>query len=148
MAVKVYSVNTRIPIKIGDVTFKLSPFSQAQKIEMAEFANFEGGQYLQNASRMTFRAIKFSVKDVEGLEDALTGEKYKLEFDDTGCLTDACVNDILSIEIADKLMVACMAMLKGIPTEIVNQQTGQKMEGVEVLPAESALKKSIVAPSA
>lgn len=143
MAVKVYSVNTRIPIKIGDVTFKLSPFSQAQKIEMAEFAQFEGGQYLQNASRMTFRAIKYSVKEVEGLEDALTGQPYKLEFDDSGCLTDESVNDLLSIEIVDKLMISCMAMLKGIPKEIINQQTGQKMEGVEVMPAESALKKNI-----
>lgn len=148
MAVKVYSVNTRIPIKIGDVTFKLSPFSQAQKIEMAEFAHFEAGQYIQNASKMTFRAIKYSVKDVEGLEDALTGGTYQLQFDDSGCLTDEAVNDLLSIEIVEKLMVACLAMLKGIPKEIINQQTGQKMEGVEVLPAESALKKNtqVVSP--
>lgn len=147
MAVKVYSLNARIPVKIGDVTFKLSPFSQSQKIEMAEFANFESGQYLQNASRMTFRALKYSIKGVEGLEDALTGEPYALEFDDSGCLTDAAVNDLLSIEIADKLMIACMAILKGIPKEIVNPQTGQKMEGVEVLPVESALKKNTPAPT-
>lgn len=111
-------------------------------MELAEFSQFEGGQYLQSASRLVFRAMKYSIKDIVGLEDAVTGEPYKLEFDEKGNLTDACVNDVLNLELSEKLVISCMLFMKGIPTEITDPRTGVKLEGVEVLPPEAGLKKN------
>lgn len=147
MAVKVYSVNSRIPVSIGGVVFKLAPYTQAQKIEMAEFSNLEGGEYLQNASRMTFRAMKFSIKGVEGLEDGLTGEPYKLEFDESGNLTDTCVNDLLNLELSENLVLACLSFMKGVPKEITHPVTKEKLEGVEIVAQDLGLKKNSPAVS-
>jgi len=142
LALKVYPLSARIPVKIGDVVFKLAPFSQSQKIELAEFSQFEGGAYLQNASLLVFRAMRYSIKSVTGLVDAITGEEYKLVFDEAGYLTEECANDLLNLEISDKMVLMCMAFLKGIPTELLDHRTGKPVEGVEILAAESGVKKN------
>lgn len=142
MAVKVYPLSARIPVKIGDVVFKLAPFSQAQKIELAEFSQFEGGAYLQNASLLVFRAMRYSIKYMSGVVDAITGEEYKLQFDEAGHLTEECANDLLNMEISETLVLACMAFLKGVPEQILDHRTGKPIEGVEIMPAESGVKKN------
>lgn len=123
----------------------MAPLTQEQKLELASFASFEGGQYVQNASRMAFRAIKYTIKEIIGVEDALTGKPYELEFDDQGVMKEHCVNDILNMGLDEKLLLACLAMVRGVPTEIMHD--GKKLEGVEILPIEAAIKKNISPPS-
>lgn len=138
---KVYPLHARIPVKIGDVVFKLSPFSHAQKLELAQYSQFQAGEYVQNAAKMTFRAMKYAIKSVEGVVDGLTGEAYQPVFDEDGTLSDASVNDLLNLEISNSVVMACIQFVKGVPTAILDQN-GEPMSGVEILPAESALKKS------
>ena len=119
----------------------MAPLTQEQKLELAEFAQFDSGKYVQNASRMAFRAIKYSIKEIIGVEDATTGLPYSLELDEQGVMKEHCVNDILSMGLEEKLLLPCLAMINGIPKEVTDKD-GKKVEGVEILPVESALKKN------
>ncbi len=138
---KIYPLHARIPVKIGDAVFKLSPFSHSQKLELAQYSQFQAGEYVQNAAKMTFKAMKYSIKGVEGIIDGLTGEAYQPTFDEDGTLSDASVNDLLNIEVSNSLVMACIQFVKGVPTSILDQN-GEPMSGVEIMPADSAIKKN------
>jgi hypothetical protein len=122
---KIYSLNDRITVKVGELTFKLAPLSYKQKIEIQNI--FKESKDAEGS----ILCLKYSVKDVEGIE-TLNGEKYNLSFDESG-LTDTCLNDLLNIELSPKLMIACATLVNGIPQEIVHPVTGKPLEGVKII---------------
>jgi hypothetical protein len=143
MAVKIYRTTDRIPVKIGELTFRIAPLSSHQKIEILSCHNTEGGTNYQNASKATFLVVKYGVKAVEGLEYATSDEPYELKFDDqtNSALTDECVNELLSMEYREDLVQACFAFMNKVPKEILNPTTGKPLKGVQILKAESTDKK-------
>lgn len=139
---KIYRKTDRITVKIDDVTVKLAPLTLHEKTEV-QTAMMESlkTRDLQQASKGLSLALKLTVKGIEGIEDS-DSNPYKLQFDENNQLTDECVDDLLNLEITEKLTLVCTAMVKGIPSKFTNEKN-EALEGVEVvkLAKEDSLKK-------
>lgn len=132
MSVKIYRATDRITLKIGELVFKLAPLSYYQKMELAQLGQVKGGEVIRNHRDATIKAVQYSVKAVEGLETC-DDRPYELDFDSNGILTDTCVNELLNIEMSDKLIFSCFNMLEGLPSKIKNPATGKVVKGVEIV---------------
>jgi len=127
---KILKITDRIPLKIDDIEFKLAPLTFLQKMEIQEHMAGAGIGNLKEAMQGAAKAIKYSIKDVRGIED-YEGNSYTLEFDDSGFLTDGCVDNLLNLQQSEKLIAACAAMLSGLPDkELLDPRTGEKLEGI------------------
>lgn len=140
MALKVYRSTSRIPVKIGDALFKLSPFTQEQKIELMQCISMDGGTRVENLAKMSFMACKFAIKEVSGIVNEDDSE-FKLEFDEKGVSTES-LNTLLTLELSQELLTTCQTFIQGIPKEILNPTTKKKFENVEILPQETVSKKN------
>lgn len=129
----------RIPVKIGDVIFKLAPMSAEHKREILGCYSMDGGENLFDHTKATLLSIKYSLKGVKGLTD-VEGNDYKLDFENDH-LTEDCISELLSLEMSDKLIQACFAFLNGVQKVIKDPRTGKKIAGIEVLPADGTVKK-------
>ena len=136
----IYRVTDRIKVKVGDMEFKLSPLSLSQKNELQTIA-FKGQQTGNQADILeaASKAIKYCVKEVSGIYDT-GGNEYKMDFDDSGCLSDECVDDLLNLECGLAVMNMCAAMSRSTPEEFTNPD-GTKMEGVKRVHTEKPTKK-------
>lgn len=128
---RIYKRTDRIKVRIHDVTVTLAPLSFDQKTE-AQDIMLRGSvqKNMQLLSKGIASLVKYSVKNIEGVEDA-DGNPYKLEFDGDS-LSDSCLDDLFNLDIQDKLQAACLSLVKGIPKEIVDDK-GQPLEGVVIL---------------
>lgn len=118
----VYRLTDRIPVKIGEVTFWISPLSHEQKITLMGFLRVRAGEEIQDSLRAAAYALKVSVKAVDGLTLA-DGSKYELSHEGNA-LTDDCVAELTQLTGADKLVAACAALANSIREH--------KIEGVEI----------------
>lgn len=124
---RIYKTSDRIPVIIDDLEFKVSPLTYEQKMQISSCVTTVSGQEIFDAAKAAQMAIKFAVKDVKGLETENGDYELKLE---NGILTDECVDDIANLPMSDKLTVTLLNLLQGVPKEVVNPSTGQKIEGV------------------
>lgn len=126
---KIYTVNDKIPVKIDDITFFISPLKYSQKCEiqslMEKTLSTREMKYAQDAA---FLAVKYSVKDVLGLERQ-DGTPFRVELENT-VLNDESVDNLLNIEYSTKLASICTSLVHGISNEIIDPYTGKTMEGV------------------
>ncbi len=131
MAIKVYRTTDKIKVKIGETVFHLSPFSQEQKLELMQNFSNNGGEKVENLAKFTFMACKFAIKAIEGMtyED---DTPYVLEFDEKG-VSDKCLGELMNTEISMPLITACQSFLRGVPKEILDPATGEKLKDVEIL---------------
>lgn len=121
---KVYRLTDRIPAKIGEITFWLSPLSAFQKLELIELARVTGGESQIDAMQLAAKTIKYSLKAIDGLE-CFDGSKYELAFDDAGNLTDDCVGEILLLQFSPKLTE--------VAAQLIHREIDElKAEGVEI----------------
>jgi len=131
MAIKILRVTDRVQVKIGEVTVSLAPLTMFQRQELLAHVEQSDGQDVNDIRKATVMALKYSVKDIEGIED-MDGNKYELSFGSDKCLTDDCVLELLNTEISDKMIHSSYSMIYGLPTEIKDHE-GNKVEGVEVV---------------
>lgn len=125
----IHKITDRIKVKIGEITFHLSPLSWDQKQDiLSETKMVEGSGKNRNS---TYKCLKYAVKDIEGvtLED---GSPYTLKLEN-GILSDECVEDLLNLELSPKLIMACFSFVQGVPNKIFNPVTGEVVEGVEIV---------------
>ncbi len=143
MAIKVYRTTDRITVQIGEATFKLSPLTFQQKMELSSCFETIKGQEVQDLTRTNYLAIKYAVKDVAGIEYA-DGSSFKLTFDGK-VLEDECVEELMSTEVTAQLMVTCSSLINGISDEIINPITGKPMKGIKIIPSKGnpTVKKSV-----
>jgi hypothetical protein len=128
---RIYKRSDRIKVKIEDITVTLAPLSFDQKSEAQEMiSRGTVKQDLRLLSKGIAQMVKYSVKKVDGLEDA-EGNPYQLDFDGDS-LSDSCLDDLLNLEVQEKLQSACLSLLRGIPREIVDSH-GKPIQGVEVI---------------
>lgn len=101
------------------------------------------GQIYVDTALSCFYHIKYAVKNVEGLVNK-DGSPYVLVFTDEKkeALTDACADELLATHFSDKLIYASKQLLNSIPDKIINPLTGAKLEGVELVFNDDALKKN------
>lgn len=148
MAVKLYRPGIKIPVKIGEVTFFLTPLRGWQKLELAALQVQNSGQTTENIGKATYLGIKYSLKDIKGVECAESGKPYELAFtedrddkDRPVSLTETCVDEVLSLEMGQDLVIACFQFLNGIPKKIVHPETGQEIKHIKILPIDSKMTK-------
>ncbi len=132
---KVYRTSDRIRVKIGGLVFTISPLSFDQKSEIQALAISGDMVKALDSAKM---AVKYAVKDVEGLEDS--DGPYKLELDDSG-ITEDSLDVLFNTEVQDNLAFTCLNLLKSIPKEFINPHTGEKLEGVSIVKTSSRKKK-------
>lgn len=121
---KLYRRTARIKIKIEDITVTISPLTQDEKAEIqTEMLGYAKGN-IKAGARGVFLCLKYAVKDVSGIEDS-DGNPYALKFEDK-TLSDESVNDLLNMELTEKLTQVCSSLTNGIPKDF-------NIEGVEVV---------------
>lgn len=141
---RIYRKTDRIKVQIGKgdeaVTLSLSPLSQHEKLEVQSLM-FESRLQGKAASAVegVAKAIKYAVKGMEGVVDS-DEKPYELKFEN-GSLTDECVEDILNMELAGKIMFICSALTSGVPSQFLDNK-GEPLPDVEILTSKSE-KKSV-----
>ncbi len=134
---RIYKRSDRVTVKIDDITVKLAPLSLHQKTEV-QMAMIQGHKNLdiREATRGLAMAIQFTVKGIEGVEDS-DGNPYKLQFENEDSLTQACVDDLMNLELTSKLSLVCAAMINGVPTQFTDQKR-EPLVGVELVKVDKA----------
>ena len=133
---KIYRISDRIRVKIEGLEFILGPLTFDQKSEIqALAASGEFEKSLQSAKL----AVKYGLKDVHGLEDA-NGNNYELQTDEAGVSNDS-LNEILNLTQNEKIQMACLGLLQGVPSQFTNPFTGEKLEGVSIVKENRSKKK-------
>lgn len=126
---RIYKTTDRVKVKVDDLTFSISPLSYAQKSEIqSKLYKAVNDQDMLAAQDAAVLSIKYAVKSVKGLTDG-NDEPYQLEMENNQ-LTQQCIDDLLNIEQNTKLAAVCTSLVHGISTEIVDPNTGEKLEGV------------------
>ena len=132
----IYKSTDRIPVKVGEITFWVSPLTYGQKIQIAESTKLKGGVEVQDNYQVAFKTIKFSVKSVEGFKDSC-GDDYSPTFDADGCLSDDSTSDIMNLDSAKYIVSACASLM--------NEIKGYELDGVTVdIKGIKSVKKSTV----
>lgn len=135
---RIYRTTDRIQVKIDDITVTISPLTYEQKAEINSLmAGYVNGD-IKAVTKGMATAVKYAVKSVDGLEDA-DGEPYQVEAEESG-LSDDCVNDLLNLEMTEKLTNVCLTLLHGAPTEFVDND-GKPLKGVEIVNKGKSTKK-------
>jgi hypothetical protein len=132
----IHKITDRIKVKIGEITFHLSPLSWDQKQDIVSDAKLVEGKPTNRNS--TYKCLKYAVKNIEGVTLA-DGSPYVVQLENN-VLSDECVEDLLNLELSNKLIIACYSMVQGVPSKIINPVTGQVLEGVEIVHKESKKK--------
>lgn len=126
---RIYKLSTKVPVKIDDAVFQLSPLSISQKDEITCMLAEVQNEGLKGASKMlaaTRLALKYSVKGLDGVfEDAEGLVPFVLTFDSNGQLDDDSLEALSNFEHTQKLNEVIMSMLVGFSTK-------NKIEGVEI----------------
>lgn len=124
---RIYKTTDKISVKVDDIVLKISPLNFEQKCEIQ--TQLLSGQPMDivRAARM---AIKFAVKDVQGIEDQ-EGNPYELDFSN-GELSDDSIDDLLNLEQQEKISILCTSLLHGVPKDLIDPQTGKPMPGVKI----------------
>lgn len=100
--ITIYRLTDQIPVRVGEVTFWISPLSLEHRGKLNSMSEKVSGSQIEVALDGATLALKYSLKDIEGVTDA-TGNPYKLEFGPDGALTDDCLSEIIQLAGTPKL---------------------------------------------
>jgi hypothetical protein len=125
----IYKTTDRIRVEIGGITFLLSPLSWDQKQDILNEVKLIEGK--PNNRNSTYKSLKYAVKGIEGVKLA-DGSPYVINLEN-GLISDECVEDLLNLEIAPKLIMTSYSFVHGVPSKIVNPVTGEAVDGVEIV---------------
>lgn len=97
------------------LSFYLAPLTLTQKGEIKDCRSMKSGVLVQDGLKAAMLAVKYALKDVDGLEDS-EGKAFELAFEkeDRETLAEACVNDLMNIELSTVLMLACTNLINNV----------------------------------
>lgn len=131
---QIYKVTDRIKVKVGDITLILSPLTKEQKMNTQLHTAKAVKGDMESAMKAVELAVKYSIKGIEGLfhvNDQGVEVPYTVKLEG-GVLSDEAINDLMNMELSDKISNVATAFLGGVPSEIKDQK-GNKIEGIEVI---------------
>jgi hypothetical protein len=131
--IKIVRITDRLPVIVDGVTFYVAPLSSGAKAELLQAIEEKGGESKFDTVKYIKTLIKHCLKAIEGLED-MHGEPYKLSFDDSGLLTEDCVEELTQLAQVGKAMGTIANFSLNLRIEA--------QDGVEVQPVLSAEKLS------
>lgn len=127
---KIYRKTDRLKLKIDNIEVTISPLSLHEKTEIQQMmieAKARGN--IGSLTGSIVKAMKYSIKGISGLIDS-DGNKYQLDFDENKNVSDESIDDLMNIELGEKLQMVCSSLLGGIPKSFVDDK-GQPLAGVE-----------------
>lgn len=134
----VYPIDHLVKIRIKDVTFHVRPLTGNEKIEITAMMTKQEGTLIENLAKTTYYMMRIMIKEVEGLQTP-NGKKWSLRFKDAK-ITDECLDELTNIQLQKFLGPALNNFLAGVPSELLHPQTGEKLEGVEIITDESDIE--------
>ncbi len=141
---RIYKRTDRICVKIDDITVKIAPLTLHQKAEI-QHAMILGRTKtdIKEASKGIALAVKYGVKGIDGVQDS-DGNPYQLKMDSEGNLSDEAVDDLLNLEMTQKLVMICSGMVNGVQTSFTDSD-GKALDGVEIVdtPKQEAELKNV-----
>lgn len=133
---KIRKTTEKIPVKIGELVFKITPLSFEQKCEIQSMLATGGTTAVLKASKL---AMKYSIKEISGIQNQ-DGSEYNVTFDDLG-LSDEVIDDLGNTEIGDSINYVCFSLLNGVPKQFENPITKKPLEGVSFIDEGTLEKK-------
>lgn len=118
---KVYSLDDRIDLKVGDLKVTFRPLSYEEKSNIQ--ALMVSGN-IKSAMDGAYEALKTALVDIKGLCNR-DGSAYlydKEKFD-----------DILNLPESPVLTKAALNLLSSVPSEFIDPSTSKALEGIEIL---------------
>ena len=109
----VYRTTDRIPVQVGELELTFAPLSFAQKTEINSHVKLEAGKEQPDALKVALLYIKYGVKGLKGCELS-DGSEYEVELDESGNMTDASVNDVMSLESSPQIIRICALLANQI----------------------------------
>ena len=135
---KIYRNTDRITLKVDDLFVKVAPLTLSQKAHVQQVSlDAVRKQDLKLTQDSIVLVLKYAIKGITGLYNS-DETPYMLEFDN-GVLTDQCAEDLLNLELKDKLTMVCMGLLSGVPSEFTDNQN-KALAGVQIIKVESEKK--------
>lgn len=120
---KIYPINARIPIRVGDVTFHVSPLSLAGRMQLGEYIMRRGGAEMRYDMAYAMKCLQLCIKKIEGVE-ALDGKPYEIRFDDQGFMTDESLEEIQQ--------VLGSAQVASVVSSLIGNMADPNLPGVKV----------------
>lgn len=105
--VKIYRMTDKIPVKLGEVTFWVSPLSYEHRSKITALTQRMSGKDHEVAKEAATLAIKYGLKELEGVEDS-QGNPYELAFDSSGGLSDDCLSEVIQLDGIPDLTKLCL----------------------------------------
>ena len=132
----IYRLTDRIPVKVGTVTFWLSPLSAEQKGNLLSLTSKAAGHEREESLKGAVLTIRYSLKKLEGVENA-DGTPYELQFGEDGLVTEESAIEVISLQASSKVIALALQWFIDrvkSPAEIVEQNPGigETLDGVEV----------------
>lgn len=119
----IYRHGDLIPVRVGPVTFWLTPMKWDHRRKMSSMITMQGGKEQEDIIHKIFLSLKYSVRKIEGFKLA-DGSDYQVEMDENGDITDECVNEIFQMEGFPKL--------SGIAIRFITEIKDLSDDGVKV----------------
>lgn len=123
---RILKTTDREKIKIDDIMVEISPLSYHQKIEIQELSISGDFKKMNEAA---FKVLQYGIKSVHGIEDS-EGNTYQVQLEN-GILTPDTVEELLNMDLSQKLVDVASHYVSGIPKEFIDPSTGDKLKGVE-----------------
>ena len=132
-------MDDRFDLKIDDITVRLKPLDHLQKTEIEGCYEQKGGKILPLADKQLYLLIKYMIDDISGFYN----------YDDTpyvvekvnGFLSEKCINEILNINIQNKLLSALYSCKTSLPPQkIFDFFTYEELEGAEIIYSGKAME--------
>lgn len=116
------------------IAFILTPLTAQQKSEVMSNVRVTAGQILEDSMAMSTKAIKYSLKGVEGLENE-DGSPYQLVMGKDGLASDTSLDELLNLDEPSQVLMTAALQLAGtgMPDKLRGQRTGQVLEHVVVV---------------
>jgi len=139
MAITVYRSTDRIKIKIHDVELIVKPLSYFEKSQVEGILFKEGGVIRENSILALAKLIKYSIKEISGVNN-LDGTPYQLSFDADGSLLESSIDELMNMGISNDLTIVLFGIRNSIPNEIVGVD-GTPLKHIQITPFDGSGKK-------
>lgn len=135
----------RISFKVkhnkDEIELIFRPLTNAEKGELAQFTDIEGGAEMVNRSKALALILKKTILKVKGFRD-LDGNEWEPTRDEDGLLTDDSVDVLLNTPVYGRISVIGWNLLNSVPSVLLDPTNGREMKDVKVkFLKESQIKK-------
>jgi hypothetical protein len=108
----IYRVTDRIPVKIGGLTFWLSPMKTRHKERMISLIRQTAGKEDSDPLEQARLSIQFCLKAITGAKNP-DGSDYVLELDEDGIPTEDAMADVFQLDAVASLTTVALSWLSG-----------------------------------